>query len=96
MKKTNFFEIADVNMEIMPKRNLEEAMIIVINEMIEYFRLIEKEKKEMKRGIGGVEMLTDMLTQGSIKMNLYLKIKEAIQNPDTPYKITVKNCYKNE
>ncbi len=41
----------------------------------------------MKTEIGGIELLTEMLTQGYIKTNLYLQIKKAVEDIETPYKI---------
>jgi hypothetical protein len=57
--------------------------------MIRSFRRIEKEYKEGSGKYSGVELLTDMLTKGEIKPSVYFKVREAIENYNTPYKIVI-------
>ena len=54
---------------------------------------IEYKEKDGKHS--GVELLTELLTQGAMKMDLYLKVREAVENYETPYEITLRDGEKN-
>jgi hypothetical protein len=62
-----------------------------IDEVIKRLRYIEKEHKEGKAKFSGIEHLTLVLQSGYITMSMYLKMREIIENPETPYEITIKS-----
>lgn len=75
---TNFKpEIMKKEIELYHKGQLFSA----IDDAIKYLRILKKEK--------GLKVLTELLTQGAIKKDLYLKMRQAIENPETPYVITI-------
>lgn len=55
-----------------------------IDQLIKYCRHTEKEYREKSGKISGIELLNELLTQGEIKMDLYLRLREAVENYETP------------
>jgi len=68
-----------------------DSVIEIIDQIIRYCRYLDKEKaKSFADKLGGIDFLNQLLQQGNIKMILYLKIRECVENPTAPYKITIK------
>lgn len=90
-------ELEFTNEEIMAlmKESHKERMVDTLDQLIRYCRHQEKEYKEGNGEISGVTFLTEMLTQGAMKMDLYLRVREAVENYTTPYEITLLDGEKN-
>ena len=75
--------------EIIKNKHAKET-IITIDNSIKHLRIMEKEYQIGKREMGGVQILNTWVQDGTIKPELYFKMREAIENPETPYIITEK------
>ncbi len=60
-----------------------------IEKMIEFYRRIEKEFQEGKCETSGVDMLNLLLQDGSMKFNMFLKVRHAVLYYNAPYEIIV-------
>jgi len=58
--------------------------------MIKYLRWAEKISREKDcTTTSGIDVIHLMLNKGEIDLELFLKLKEVIENPDIPIEITV-------
>jgi hypothetical protein len=74
------------------KINREARVIEMMDSMIKMLRYAEKDKMESyKPVVGGFDMLNQMLSDGTVKLDTYLKLKECIENPDAIYEIKMIN-----
>ena len=89
------FEITTEEMMAMMKESHKERTVDTLYQLIKYCRHTEKEYKEKDGKHSGVELLTELLTQGAMKMDLYLRVREAVENYETPYEITLRDGEKN-
>lgn len=69
------------------KEKHKSEIVNTMHQMIKLYRHMEKEKQECDRVVGGVECLYSLVTQGWMKLDMYLKILPAIENYNTPYEI---------
>ena len=78
--------------EMLPIMNDGQKAIDIVNKTIKYCRYIDKQnKKSITDKIGGLEYLSEILTKGYITMDLYLQMRQAVENPDREYNITLIN-----
>lgn len=79
------FEITTEEMMALMKESHKDRTVDIFDQLIKYCRRTEKEYREKDGKHSGVELLTELLTQGAMKMDLYLKVREAVEKYETPY-----------
>lgn len=92
IKKTpapNYRNTQNIDLKKDMKERHKKEIHNSIDEMIKYLRLVERERYRLKKDTGAIDALNTWLNKGLIKKELYLKMKEAIENPEVPYNITV-------
>ena len=72
------------------KDGYEGKVVEALDQLIRHCRHVEKEYREGNREFGGVYLLGELVKQGTMKMSLYLRVREAVENYTTPYEITVR------
>lgn len=70
------------------KQKFETQKMETFEKMIEYLRYKQKQYVEGESDISGVDVMGQMLSDGSIKLDMFLKIWPAVSNYKNPYKIT--------
>ncbi len=88
-------EITTEEMMALMKESHKERTVDILDQLIRYCRHAEKEYMEKDGEHSGVELLTELLRQGAMKMDLYLRVREAVENYEIPYEITLRNGEKN-
>lgn len=84
-------EITTEDMMAIMKDGYREKAVDTLDQLIRYCRHVEKEYKEKDGEHSGLAMLGELLKQGAMKMDLYLKVREAVENYNTPYEITLRD-----
>ena len=89
------FEITTEEMMALTKESHKDRMVDTLDQLIKYCRHTEKEYREKDGKMSGIELLNELLTQGAMKMDLYLRVREVVENYETPYEITLRDGEKN-
>lgn len=65
----------------------KEAIEVALEQMIKFLRKAEKDYLAGKENISGKEYLATWLQDGMIKMPMFLKLMEILNNPEADYDI---------
>ena len=61
----------------------DDRKVDAIKELVDYYRYRQKEFGN------GVEELTYLIHTGKMELTLYLSIRQAVENPTTPYEVVL-------
>ena len=89
------FEITPKEMMALMEEDHKGRAVDALDQLIRYLRYTEKEYREKDGKHSGVEILNELLTQGVMKMDLCLNVREAVENYETPYEIILREGKKN-
>ena len=82
-------KITDKDMMSLMKASYEDDAIRTLDQMIKHLRYVEERYKKGESEHSGLLLLGELLKQGTIKMDMYLKIREIVENYNTPYEIVL-------
>lgn len=71
------------------KQSHSDDISNTLDQIIRYCRHVQKDYIEGNSEISGIHILTELLKQGSIKPDLFVKVMEVVERYKTPYEIKV-------
>lgn len=73
--------ITQADMLEMLKEKADDSKVQAIKDLVEYYRYKQREFGN------GVEELTYLVHTGAMNLSLYIPIRQAVENPTTPYEV---------